>query len=200
IKSGDRKMIARLDSVARTTRLAFTAAVALVGASSVSASAQSPAIALPNLNLPGLSGSQSGAPAAGSGQQQPPQVPWVKLCSTDATTKKNICQVREVVTDDTGQQLVASVTVQTTQNDPKMLLIVSVPPGVLLRPGMQIAIDTNQPMPLTYTICRANVCFADTDFTAENLKATRAGKQLTIAAIVDSGQQVSMPISLAGFA
>ena len=200
-------MIDGHNSLGRRTLLAFTAAAALVAASSVSASAQAPSSALPNLNLPGLGGSLSGAPPAAAiggsplvGNGQPPQPQWVKLCSPDPNTKKNVCDVREEVTDDTGQQLLASATVQTTQDDPKMLFIVSVPPGMLLQPGVQITIDTNQPMPLKYTICEPNACFADTDFTADNLKAIRAGKQLTIAAIDESGQQVSMPLSLTGFA
>ena len=187
--------------------LAGVAAGATVGVPA--ALGQAPSTTLPKLTLPGLgsppaatsvpAGATPNSASPGGGQQVA-QAPWTKICSPDPNTKKNVCAVRLEVADSTGQQLLASATVQTRQDDPKMLLIVSVPPGMLIRPGIQIVIDTNKPMPLAYTICAPNACYADTDFTADNLKALRAGKQLTIAAINEVAQQVSMPISLAGFA
>jgi invasion protein IalB len=189
------------------TLLAVVVAATAIGVPP--ALAQAPSTTLPKLTLPGLASppaATSAPPVAISnsspsgGGQQVVQAPWTKICSTDPSTKKNVCAVRLEVVDSTGQQLLASATVQTKQDDPKMLLIISVPPGMLLQPGVQVVVDTNKPMPMAYSVCVPNACYADMDFTAENLKALRAGKQFTIAAINEAGQQVSMPISLTGFA
>jgi invasion protein IalB len=171
--------------------------------------AQAPSTTLPKLNLPApatapsaTSASPSGSSnaVATAGAQQVVQAPWIKICTTDPSTKKNVCAVRLEVHDSTGQQVVASATVRTVQDDPKMLLTVTVPTAMLIQPGLQVAIDTNKPIPLRYTLCVPNACFAETDFSADNLKALRAGKLLTIAALCQAGQQMTMPVSLGGFA
>jgi invasion protein IalB len=178
-------------------------------AAGMPALAQAPSTTLPKLNLPGINGAPAATPpspatspnsAGTAGDQQVVQAPWTKICTTDPTTKKNVCAVRLEVRDNTGRQLLASATVRTVQDDPKMLLTVTVPPAMLIQPGLQVVIDTNKPMPLMYTLCVPNACFAETDFAADNLKGARAGKQLTIAALNQAGQQVSMPVSLTGFA
>jgi len=54
-------------------------------------------------------------------------------------------------------------------------------------------------MPLMYSICFPNTCFADLDITADFVKTVRGGKQLTISAVNQGAQSISFPISLAGF-
>lgn len=134
---------------------------------------------------------------AAAGQPGAPQ--WIKLCSPDATTKKNLCLVQLEIYADTGQ-FIASATIRTVQDDPKSQFIIGVPPGMLLQPGIQVQIDTGKQQTLTYSICFPNTCFADMDTTADFLKQIRGGKQLTIAAVNQGAQTISFPISLAGFA
>jgi invasion protein IalB len=139
------------------------------------------------------------APAAGAAAGQPAPPMWIKLCSPDATTKKNLCLIQEEIYADTGQ-FIASAAIRTVQDDPKMTLIIGVPPGMLLQPGLQIAVDTGKMQPLMYSICFPNTCFADMDLTADFLKSVRGGKQLMIAAVNQGAQAVSFPLSLSGFA
>jgi len=140
----------------------------------------------------------AGAAAAAGAPGQPGAPQWIKLCSPDATTKKNLCLVQLEIYADTGQ-FIASATFRTMQDDPKMQFIIGVPPGMLLQPGIQVQIDMGKQMPLMYSICFPNTCFADLDITADFVKTVRGGKQLTISAVNQGAQSISFPISLAGF-
>jgi invasion protein IalB len=139
-----------------------------------------------------------GAAAAAGANQPPPAPQWIKICSPDPNTKKNLCLIQEEIYADTGQ-FIASATMRTVQDDPKMQFIIGVPPGMLIQPGLQVQVDSGKQTPLAYSICFPNTCFADADATADLLKSIRAGKQLTIAAINSSGQTASFSISLSGF-
>jgi invasion protein IalB len=150
--------------------------------------------ALAQAAAPGAAGA-AGA-AGGAAQQGAPQ--WIKLCSPDATTKKNLCLVQQEIYADTGQ-FIASATFRMTQDDPKMQFIIGVPPGMLIQPGIQVQIDMGKQMPLMYSICFPNTCFADLDINADFVKTVRGGKQLTISAVNQGAQSISFPISLAGF-
>jgi invasion protein IalB len=141
-------------------------------------------------------GAAGAAGAAAAPQAGAPQ--WIKLCSPDATTKKNLCLVQLEIYADTGQ-FIASATFRMTQDDPKMQFIIGVPPGMLLQPGIQVQVDTGKQTPITYSICFPNTCFGDLDINADFVKTVRGGKQLTVSAVSQSGQPVSFPISLAGF-
>ena len=107
--------------------------------------------------------------------------------------------MQQEVYADTGQ-FIASVTIRTTQDDPKIQLIIGVPPGMLLQPGLHAQVDDSKTQSaLVYSICFPNTCFADLDINADFVKTVRAGKQLSIIAINQGGQSVSFPISLSGF-
>ena len=168
--------------------LAMTAA-----ALAQSAAGPRPATPAPLVTTPAPAAAATAAPPQPAGAQ------WIKLCSPDATTKKNLCQVRLEIPADTGQ-FVASVAIQSVQDDPKLLFIVGVPPGIMIQPGMRVQIDDSKTQSeLKYTVCLPNVCFADMDITADFVKTMRPGKQLVILAINYAGQTMSFPLSLSGF-
>ncbi len=136
---------------------------------------------------------QAGAPAA------PPQGPqWIKLCSPDPTTKKNLCLVQQEIYADTGQ-FIASATIRSVQDDPKMQFILGVPPGMLIQPGVSIQVDDGKASVLKYSICFPNTCFADMEVNADFVKSVKGGKQIIIGAVNQATQQVTFPITLSGF-
>jgi invasion protein IalB len=140
------------------------------------------------------------APQAGAASQQAAQSgpQWIKLCSPDPSTKKNLCLVQHEIVADTGQ-FIASATFRSVQDDPKMLFILGVPPGMMLQPGLRVQVDEGKQSELKYTICFPNTCFADMEANPDFLKSVRAGKQLVIIAVNQAAQTVSFPLTLAGF-
>jgi invasion protein IalB len=138
---------------------------------------------------------QAGAPAQQTAQSGPQ---WIKLCSPDPSTKKNLCLVQHEIVADTGQ-FIASATFRSVQDDPKMLFILGVPPGMMIQPGLRVQVDEGKQSELKFTICFPNTCFADMEATPDFVKSVKAGKQLIIIAVNQGAQTVSFPISLAGF-
>src|SRR5665213_1864888 len=115
-------------------RTAAAGAVAAMLAMNGVALAQAPAPRTPSPPLIGP-GAAAGATTSQPGQPQgqPPAPQWTKICGPDPTTNKNLCVVQEGLVNGTGQ-LVASATIRSVQDDPKMQFIVSVPPGMLIQP------------------------------------------------------------------
>src|SRR5689334_11398629 len=104
-----------------------------------------------------VTAAQGAAPGAGV----PPQGPqWIKLCSPDPMTKKNLCLVQQEIYADTGQ-FIASVIFRSVQDDPKMQFIIGVPTGMMIQPGVQMKVDEGKQSELKYSICFPNQCFAD---------------------------------------
>jgi invasion protein IalB len=161
--------------------------------------ASPPATAAPRPAAPTTAAPTTAIPPAAAAAASPQTGPqWIKLCSPDPATKKNLCLVQLEIFADTGQ-FIASATFRSVQDDPKMQFILGVPPGMLLQPGMRVQVDDGKQSELKYSICFPNTCFADMDINADFVKTVKGGKQLVIAAINQAAQTVSFPISLAGF-
>ena len=85
------------------------------------------------------------------------QPEWIKICSENPKDKTKVCVVTRERRAVTGQ-LLAAVSLREVKD--KKILVTAVPPGMLLRPGLQIQIDNRKPTNATYSICFPNLCFA----------------------------------------
>ncbi|WP_161141727.1 invasion associated locus B family protein, partial [Propylenella binzhouense] len=135
------------------------------------------------------------APAAGE-QAQAPQPDWMKLCSQHPETKQQVCVITRERRAATGQ-LLAAVSLREVQD--KKILVTAVPPGMLLRPGLQIQIDGGKTQKGQYTICFPNLCFAENEVNADYVSSLKRGKQLVITSLNQQAKPVNFDISLAGF-
>ncbi len=138
-----------------------------------------------------------GAMAQSSDQgQRPPQPEWQKICNQNTETKEVICVTTRQLLATTGQVL-SSVMIQEKTDSRK--LMVAVPPGMLLRPGLNVKIDGANEKAMTYSICVPNLCFGDVDIAPEYVAALKAGNELVITATNQRGRQLNFNLSLAGF-
>jgi len=148
------------------------------------------------------------APAStspGTAQVTPsPGTKWVKVCSEDATSKKQVCQVIQQVTA-SGGQFIASVNIQTLADNSKMVLAAAVrmpTTGMLVGPGMRTQIDNGKEYQLHYSICFPEVCYADMQIDDNFITAMKAGSQLNVIALTQQKQKaapISIPLTLVGF-
>jgi invasion protein IalB len=144
------------------------------------------------------------APIAAAAPLQPPagqpgQPQWIKFCSADPASKKNLCMVQQEVFADTGQFIV-SAAIRTIQDDPKLQLIVGVPLAMQIQPGVRAQIDQGKQSELKYSICvPPNTCFADTEITADFIKSLKSGGTLTVLSMSASGKPIPFQITLSGF-
>lgn len=137
------------------------------------------------------------------GQQAKPQgksSSWFKLCdSTKGENPRNICLTHhERIDSNTGMVLV-SVAVRKIEGQEKENLMVMVPLGMAIPPGLQIRVDEQKPIPLNYSFCYAQGCTAEAEATDEIVQKLKKGEKLVVAAINLKGRPVGFPVPLNGF-
>ncbi|MBN8995641.1 MAG: invasion associated locus B family protein [Rhizobiales bacterium] len=137
-------------------------------------------------------GGGAAAPAAGG------QPTWVKLCNTDAASKKELCLTLQELRAETGQ-FIASATLRQVTGDDKVSFIAAVPPGMLLQPGLRVQVDGGKQYPIKYGICFQNACYGELDIDSDLMSQMRKGKQLVLTTLNQQAKGVSFPMTLAGF-
>src|ERR1700690_628730 len=148
---------------------------------------------------------QQTPPAAAPAQPADQQVqliyaPWTKFClkGQDANAKQ-VCFTGKDGRIESGQPVVAGVVIE-PEGEPKKILRVTLPLGMLLVHGTRIIIDNNPPAQSPYVICFQNGCMSDYDVTPELLANMKKGQNLVIQAINSNGAPLTLPLPLAEFA
>lgn len=163
-----------------------------------SAEAQQPSA--PGLALPGSqkqkAPARSQAAKPKSGQKQGF---WYKLCDEQPQSKRQICfTFHEQVNVRTGRLYVSAALRKVSKTKTEHILVV-VPPGVAVRPGLQIKIDDKDPIVLNYIICQPKGCTAEGEATAELVEQLKAGQNMMVAVIDVTGKINYLRVPLNGF-
>jgi invasion protein IalB len=146
-----------------------------------------------------------GAPAAAAAPPADQQVqliyaPWTKFClkGQDAGAKQ-VCFTGKDGRIESGQPVVAAVVIE-PEGEPKKILRVTLPLGMLLVHGTRIIVDNNQPAQSPFVICFQNGCMSDYEVTPEMLASMKKGQNLVVQAISSNNQPVTLPLPLGDFA
>lgn len=138
---------------------------------------------------PGVSGAQDAA--------EGPK-PWTKICTQNKQTKKDICLVSQEIRSANGQFL-ASVAVREIDGDENRSILISVPPGMLLQPGIQFKVDENEPRPVKYGICFQKYCYSELPIKKDAIDEMKGGNNLTVTTFSQQGKAIGFELTLAGF-
>ncbi len=147
---------------------------------------------------------QSQAQAQGGEPQQPQFIysPWTKFCvkadPNDANSKQ-VCFTGKDARIESGMPVAAVVIIE-QQGEPKKLLQVTLPLHMLLQPGTRFIVDQEQPLTAPYFLCVEIGCLARYEATPELIAKMKKGQQVTVQAIGQNNQPVSVPLPLAEFA
>ncbi|HVI29337.1 invasion associated locus B family protein [Hansschlegelia sp.] len=128
----------------------------------------------------------------------PPQPNWVKICNTDPNAKKEVCLTSRDLRTETGQTI-ASVAVRVVSGDNKKFVLAAVPPGLLIQPGVRIAVDQNTPTNGKYSICFPNACYAELEINDAFFNNMKKGNNLVLQAMNQQAKTLNFPVSLSGF-
>lgn len=124
---------------------------------------------------------------------------WYKLCDQQPKTKRKICfTFHEQVNVKTGRLYVSAALRKVAESKTEHILVV-VPPGIAVRPGLQITIDDKKPIILKYVICQPKGCTAEGEASAELIAQMRAGKNMIVAVIDVAGKINNLRVPLDGF-
>lgn len=126
------------------------------------------------------------------------QSPWLKICQTDANTKKELCVVTQEVRAETGQ-FIASATLRKVTDEDRISLVTSVPPGMLIEPGMRVQVDNGKESTVKFGVCFPNVCVGELVVDKAFVDSMKKGSVMTLAAANAQGQVIRVPMRLTGF-
>ena len=164
--------------------------------------AQKPAAQKPAAQAPAKDAQKPAAAAAkpaGKPEAAVPEdaYPWLKICQKDGEGK-TICLIAKELRGGNGE-LIASVAVRDTEGEPKKTLLIAVPPGVLIQPGMRVMIDKGKQEEVKYRICFPNACYADLDVSEQMSNDLKKGNVLIVTALNMQQKPTGYPFRLDTF-
>lgn len=183
-------------------RAGLTALMLSVGVGFVAAPAlaqQKPAAPAAKPAAPAPAGQK---PAAGGENKD--QSAWVKLCEkapslTEPKKELNVCLTHHERLDGNTGMVLVSAAIRQVEGQDKEALMVMVPLGMALPPGVQVKVDEKEPVKLQFTLCHAAGCTAEGEATKAVIDQMKTGKQVVVAAINLAGKAIGFPVPLTGF-
>lgn len=141
------------------------------------------------------------APKAAAAASNFLDTPWLKLCSTEPQSKKQVCVIaKDLRLDTAGGQPIASVAIREFPGESRRILMLAVPVGMQIQPGLRVQIDNGKQEQAKYSICFQNACFAEMVASDQFVSSLKKGSQLTLVTINQQGQPIAFPVSLKNFA
>lgn len=194
-------------------------AAALVIAGSPAMAQEKPAAA------PAKPAAAAAAPAAKGGAAN--KSAWVKLCEKtplvkkgadgkDVKEEKDICLTHHERLDGNSGMVLVSAAIREVQGQEKKHLMIMVPLGMALPPGLRAAVYTKdqwakiaknekvddkelKPVDLKYSLCHASGCTAEIEAEQSILDQLKAGGGLMVVAMNAAAQPIGFPVPLDGF-
>ena len=152
---------------------------------------------------------------------------WVKLCEKAPLVKKDkdgkelkeekqLCLTHHERLDGNTGMVLVSAAIREVEGQPKKSLMVMVPLGMAIPPGIRAAIyskeqwaaasknekideKTLKPIELKYSLCHPAGCTAETEATPEILDEMSKGGGLMVLAMNSAAQPVGFPVPLDGY-
>lgn len=153
------------------------------------------------LNVAMMAGAFVAASFSGTAIAQeanPAAAAWVKVCNQEPKSKKNICLTTQEIRADTGQFL-ASVAIREIGVNEKRSLIIAVPPGMLIQPGLRLQVDKNKQREIKYGICFPNACYAELNIDESVVAEMKRGNELILTTLNQQAKAINFQLTLSGF-
>lgn len=123
---------------------------------------------------------------------------WVKICNKDPKSQKELCLVTQELRTATGQFL-ASVAIREIKGEARKTMVIAVPPGMLIQPGLRTAVDSGKRQEAKYGICFPNACYAELVIDDAFVASLKKGNNLILTALNQQAKEVPFKLTLAGF-
>ena len=173
---------------------------------------------------------KEGAPAAGPAGdgKAGSKSAWVKLCEKSPMVKKdkdgkevkeekNICLTHHERLDGSSGMVIVSAAIREVDGSDKQHLMVMVPLGMAIPPGLRAAVYTKEqwqkasknekidekalkPIELKFSLCHPAGCTAEIEATKEMIEQMKVGGGMMVLAINAAAQPIGFPVPLEGFA
>ncbi len=206
---------------------ALVSAVAVAAVmSAVPAWAQDAPKAAPKKTAPAAA-APAAAPAANGAAAAAPKSAWVKLCEKapiekkgpdgkEVKEEKSLCLTHHERLDGNTGMVLVSAAIREVEGSDKKSLMIMVPLGMAIPPGVRAAIYTKEqwaaasknekidekalkPIELRYALCHPAGCTAETEATPEILDQMSKGGGLMVLAMNAAAQPIGFPVPLDGY-
>lgn len=133
-----------------------------------------------------------------SAQTKEEKSPWVKVCNVDPKVNKQICFTSLEQRTNTGQFL-ASLGVKEVEGEARKLLIIAVPTGRLIQPGLGVQVDTGKLVQAKYSICVPTTCVAELVIDDGFIASMKQGGKVTLTTFNQQAKAIPLEMTLVGF-
>ena len=172
-----------------------------------------------------VAGATAGGPEAATAADKSA---WVKLCEKAPLVKKDkdgkevkeeksLCLTHHERLDGNTGMVLVSAAIRDIEGQDKKSLMVMVPLGMAIPPGIRAAVYTKEqwaavskqekvddkqlkPVELKFSLCHPAGCTAETEATAEIIQQMKTGGGMMIVAMNAAAQPIGFPVPLDGFA
>jgi len=134
----------------------------------------------------------------GAAQQAERFKDWTRSCDALPGGKQACHIVQDVTSKQTGE-VVLRAEVGVIPGTRRALLLITVPLGVALRPGLGLQIDSAKPLHLLFDACAPDGCRAATPMNAALINAMKRGAQARVTVTRLNAEHYVVPVSLSGF-
>ncbi|MBR9772765.1 invasion associated locus B family protein [Halomonas sp. H10-59] len=121
---------------------------------------------------------------------------WEVNCPVNSSDGS--CSMTQLVNGADGEPVLRVVVGNPAQLDGSAMTFL-VPLGVRLAPGLQLKVDTNEPVGMPYQVCVPQGCRADIPLQPQLLNQLKAGSTATVSIVNPRGQRQDLNVSLMGF-
>ena len=129
---------------------------------------------------------------------------WVKLCEkapsvTEPNKELSVCLTHHEQLESSSGMVLVSVAIRHIEGQDKEGLMVMVPLGMQLRPGVLVKFDDNEPINLPFTLCHPMGCTAEIEATKDLLDKMKKAQNIAVGAINIGGKTIGFRVPMQGF-
>lgn len=124
--------------------------------------------------------------------------PWVKVCNVDPKVDKQVCLTTQELRTNTGQFL-ASVALREIDGEARKALLIAVPTGMLIQPGLRVQVDAGKQTQAKYGICFPNACYSELVIDAGFVATMKQGGKIVLTTLNQQAKAIPLELTLIGF-
>ena len=128
---------------------------------------------------------------------------WLKECEIIVEADKTeieICQIVQMLSEPDSDRVVVKVAIGYVPTNEKPVMVISLPLGIFLPPGVQLRVDENEQVGrIPVNNCFPAGCQAGAELDSDFVERLQKGTMLLITFGAPSGQAVTAEVSLSGF-
>jgi invasion protein IalB len=131
---------------------------------------------------------------------KPAQPEWTKVCGQNPADHTEICYTTRDFASDKGQQLLAVAVYEAKGAQTNRFVRFVVPHGLLVPPGLRVAVDQGPGAAGRYAMCLPNGCFAEAAIESDFIENLKTGTNLNVSVRDQTGRTVTFAVPLDAFA